>query len=41
MAAMVNGAKARELVGAAGASRDCLRAAMQPSNPLPLGGIHP
>ena len=40
-AAMVNGAKTRELVEAAGALRDCLRAAMQPSNPLPLGAIHP
>jgi hypothetical protein len=26
---------------AAGASRDCLRAAIQPLNPLPLGDIHP
>jgi hypothetical protein len=39
--ALVNGDKARELIGAAGALRDCLRVAMQPSNPLPLGAIHP
>jgi hypothetical protein len=40
-AIVVSGDRAHELVDAAGASGDCLRAAMQPLNPLPLGDMHP
>jgi hypothetical protein len=40
-AIVVSGDQARELVDAAGASGDCLRAAVQPPNPLPLGDMHP